>query len=125
MFRWFFGDVSTKDCTVLLAEKKSGSFLIRFSQTKRGVLVISYVIQGKLFHTLVDSFDGGVICDGTPYKSIDELLYKHRKIFMHPFFSLTLPDVKKPIPEAFTRYSLTIQTNKNDGKLPGKTSKEY
>jgi hypothetical protein len=110
---WFFGDVSTKDCTVLLAEKKSGSFLIRFSQTKRGVLVISYVIQGKMFHTLVDSFDGGVICDGTPYKSIDELLYKHRKIFMHPFFSLTLPDVKKPIPEAFTRYSLTIQTNKD------------
>jgi hypothetical protein len=33
---WFFGEATSQDCTVLLAEKRDGTFLIRFSQNKKG-----------------------------------------------------------------------------------------
>lgn len=89
---WFFGEATSSDCTVLLAEKRDGTFLIRFSQNKRGSFVVSYVHHGKLFHTMIDTeLDGSFLCDGVRFKSLDEMLYKYRSLFVFPMFTFGLP----------------------------------
>ncbi|XP_044758001.1 tyrosine-protein phosphatase non-receptor type 11-like [Coccinella septempunctata] len=80
--RWFHGNLTGKDAETLLGEKgKSGSFLVRESQSKIGDFVLSVRINDIVTHikirsTADNSFDVG---GGEKFSNLTDLIDHYRK----------------------------------------------
>lgn len=54
IFRWFHGNLSGKEAEKLILERgKSGSFLVRESQSKPGDFVLSVRTDDKVTHVMI------------------------------------------------------------------------
>lgn len=79
---WFQGFVTVEEAEHILTDQVPGTFLIRFSQSSKSSLVISYVADDhKIMHHLVEaSQKDGFLLDGRSYMSIEQLVHENKNI---------------------------------------------
>ena len=78
------GFISKEETLSFLEKAKPGTFVIRFTTSAAGKLVVSYHTEGKVSHLMVavSSEEGGFVIGQTKYASFLEILEKS-KVFTH------------------------------------------
>eukprot|EP01129_Flabellula_baltica_P001852 TRINITY_DN11757_c0_g1_i1.p1 TRINITY_DN11757_c0_g1~~TRINITY_DN11757_c0_g1_i1.p1 ORF type:complete len:493 (-),score=82.30 TRINITY_DN11757_c0_g1_i1:49-1527(-) len=84
--KWFFGFINTEDSNAILREQPPGSFLVRFSNSNRGYLTVSQIIEEgtekKIRHTRVRHapLSSEYMYQGYTYPSLQALVESQRTI---------------------------------------------
>ncbi len=100
---WFQGDLSSEESQELLADKRPGTFLVRF--TRSGQLAASFVPRpGDVQHILVDKVSDGkspfqfkLAGDQKLFESVEALVDAYRsKVFLFPYSDDATPQVRAP-----------------------------
>uniref|UniRef100_A0A5S6QUI3 SH2 domain-containing protein n=1 Tax=Trichuris muris TaxID=70415 RepID=A0A5S6QUI3_TRIMR len=76
---WLLSDCSKQDSTVRLADKPSGTFLIRPSESRKGYYALSIVCNNRIFHCLIERRSGCFGFAGTDalFSSLNDLVFHY------------------------------------------------